>query len=118
MSNALAETDMTTKNTQGDTQDWHRADIVAAVKKTGWSLSALSLHLGYARTTLSCTLDRHWKKGEHIIAEVIGVPPQTIWPSRYAAKHKTPVRKTIVSAYRKNKQAASEPPVQADRKDA
>lgn len=27
--------------------DWHRADIVAALHKQGWSLRRLSLHHGY-----------------------------------------------------------------------
>lgn len=65
-------------------QDWHRADIVCALRKAGWSLRRLSAHHGYASpTTLTTALDRPWPKGERLIAEAIGVAPETIWPSRY-----------------------------------
>jgi Ner family transcriptional regulator len=64
--------------------DWHRADIVAALWKAGWSLRRLSLHHGYAQaTTLTNALDRRWPKGERVIAEAIGISPATIWPTRY-----------------------------------
>lgn len=65
-------------------QDWHRADIVAAVHKAGWTLRKLAVHHGYKQaTTLSVALDRPWPKGERIIARAIGTDPSTIWPSRY-----------------------------------
>jgi Ner family transcriptional regulator len=65
-------------------EDWHRADIVAALRKKGWSLRRLSTHHGYADpTTLKHALDRHWPKGERLIAAAIGVHPSTIWPTRY-----------------------------------
>lgn len=65
-------------------EDWHRADIVAALHKQGWSLRRLSLHHGYKSAgALKNALDRPWPKGERIIAEVIGLPPESIWPTRY-----------------------------------
>lgn len=63
--------------------DWHKADIVAAVWKRGTSIHRLSRQLGYASQSLNMVLHRPWPKAERLIAEVIGVPPQTIWPSRY-----------------------------------
>lgn len=64
--------------------DWHKADIKAALEKAGWNLSSLSRHHGYSdRKQLSVVLGRCWPKGERLIADAIGVPPQTIWPSRY-----------------------------------
>lgn len=64
--------------------DWHRADIVCALRKAGWSLRGLSKHYGYASpNTLTVALDRPWPKGEKLIAEAIGVTPESIWPSRY-----------------------------------
>lgn len=67
-----------------DLQDWHRADIVAELRKAGWSLRRLATHHGYAApTTLTNALARPWPKGERIIAAAIGVDPATIWPSRY-----------------------------------
>lgn len=64
-------------------QDWHPADIIAALKKRGTSLSALSRQAGLASSTLANTLIRHWPKGERLIAEKLGVAPEQIWPSRY-----------------------------------
>lgn len=65
-------------------EDWHRADIVAELRKAGWSLRRLSLYHGYASaTTLKIALQRSWPKGERLIAQAIGVDPADIWPSRY-----------------------------------
>lgn len=100
--------DMTTEAPEKDAtaaQDWHRADIIAGVRKAGWTLASLSRHHGYSKPTLRITLDRKWPKGQQLIADAIGVAPQTIWPSRYEQKHKTNIVKTVVRAYRKNKQA-------------
>ncbi|EDT6764409.1 helix-turn-helix domain-containing protein [Salmonella enterica] len=63
--------------------DWHSADIIAALKKRGTSLSALSRQAGLASSTLANALIRHWPKGERLIAEALGVTPEQIWPSRY-----------------------------------
>lgn len=69
-------------------QDWHRADIKAALEKAGWSLRKLSKAHGYAApTTLTIPLARPWPKGERIIADAIGIDPAKIWPSRYPNKY-------------------------------
>ncbi|WP_449392795.1 helix-turn-helix domain-containing protein [Eoetvoesiella caeni] len=69
-------------------QDWHRADIKAALEKAGWSLRKLSKAHGYAApTTLTIPLARPWPKGERIIADAIGIDPAKIWPSRYRNKY-------------------------------
>ncbi len=83
---------MNTKNTlkKPVTEDWHRADIVASLRKCGWSLRKLSLHNGYScATTLNNALDRPWPKAEKIIATEIGVDPADIWPSRYQRNNNT-----------------------------
>lgn len=64
--------------------DWHPADIVAALHKSGWSLRRLSVHLGMAPTSLANVLQKPYPKGERHIADAIGVTPWEIWPSRYA----------------------------------
>lgn len=64
-------------------KDWHRQEILAAIRKKKGSLSALSRDNGLSSGTLSNALTRPWPKGEMIIAEVIGIPPQEIWPSRF-----------------------------------
>lgn len=69
-------------------KDWHRADIVAELRKAGWSLRKLATHHGYkCPTTLATALTRPWPKGESIIAAAIGIDPATIWPSRYRTNH-------------------------------
>jgi len=67
-------------------EDWHPADVVAALRKRGWSLRQLSAYHGYSPQTLSDTLRRPWPRAEHLIAEAIGVTPDQIWPTRYARR--------------------------------
>ena len=64
-------------------QDWHPADIIAALKKRGPSLAAVSRNAGLASSTLTNALNRRWPKGERLIAEALRVAPDKIWPSRY-----------------------------------
>lgn len=63
--------------------DWHRADVVASLRKAGWSLRRLSIHHGYSGGLLKAALARPYPKAERIIAQAIGIEPQRIWPSRY-----------------------------------
>lgn len=67
--------------------DWHPADIIAALRKKGTSMAALSRQAGLCSTTLANALARPWPKGELIIAEAIGISPAEIWPSRYYAEN-------------------------------
>jgi Ner family transcriptional regulator len=64
---------------------WHPADIVAALRKRGWSLRRLSVHHGYSPTVLAVALRRPWPQGEGLIAAAIGVAPAELWPERYGA---------------------------------
>ncbi|WP_145536008.1 helix-turn-helix domain-containing protein [Yersinia thracica] len=68
--------------------DWHHADIIAAIRKKGSSLSALSRGAGLNLSTLSNAINRHWPKGETIIANFLGVEAAEIWPSRYKQNEK------------------------------
>lgn len=63
--------------------NWHPADIIAALRKRGTSLAAVSRKAGLSSSTLSNALTRPWPKGEQIIADAIGIDPWIIWPSRY-----------------------------------
>ncbi|TDX13023.1 Nlp family transcriptional regulator [Buttiauxella sp. BIGb0552] len=64
--------------------NWHRADIIAAIKKKGGTLSQLSRENGLHERTLYNALERKWPKGEQIIADYIGVSVKEIWPERYS----------------------------------
>lgn len=63
--------------------DWHKADVIAAIKKKKTSLQREARLRGYYPTSLHLALDRPWPKAERIIAVLIGLTPQDIWPSRY-----------------------------------
>lgn len=63
--------------------NWHRADILAAIKKRGTTLAQLSRENGLHERTLYNALERHWPKGERIISEFLNIPPHIIWPGRY-----------------------------------
>lgn len=64
-------------------QDWHPADVLAALKKRGLTLAGLSIAHGYHPTAAGKALKRAWPAMEAIIAKELGVAPQQIWPSRY-----------------------------------
>ncbi|HBV92468.1 helix-turn-helix domain-containing protein [Pantoea sp. B550] len=64
-------------------EDWHPADIIAALHKRGMTLAALSRAAGLSSSTLANALTRPWPKGEWLIADAIKVHPSEIWPSRY-----------------------------------
>lgn len=63
--------------------DWHPADIIAALRKKGTTLAAVSRAAGLSSSTLANALSRPWPKGEWLIADALGVHPSEIWPSRY-----------------------------------
>lgn len=63
--------------------DWHHADIIAALHKKQLSLAALSRAAGLSSSTLANALVRPWPKGEGLIANALDVHPAEIWPSRY-----------------------------------
>lgn len=63
--------------------DWHRADIVAELKKRNTSLAALGRANGLSSFTLKNALDKPYKNAEIIISDAIGLTPEDIWPSRY-----------------------------------
>lgn len=64
-------------------KDWHKADIIAAVRKTGTNLQMLSRKHGFGRTVLNNAIHAPYPKYERIIAQHLGTQPQVIWPSRY-----------------------------------
>ncbi|EGO8361351.1 transcriptional regulator [Escherichia coli] len=63
--------------------DWHSADIIAALRKKGTSLAAVSRRAGLSSSTLTNALSRPWPRGEKLIADAPGISPEIIWPSRY-----------------------------------
>ncbi len=75
---------MTKANTTDVTaNDWHPWDIKAALGKKGYNLSRIARENGYCITSPSDALRRSWPAMEQIFADIIGVKPWEIWPSRY-----------------------------------
>ena len=69
--------------TRPNAEDWHPADVLAALKKRGQSLAGLSVANGYHPTAAGKALKQSWPAMEKIVAAALAVPPQSIWPSRY-----------------------------------
>ena len=78
--------------------DWHRADIIAALKKQGWSIRALAAQANVHPTTLYSALVKAYPKSERVIADALGMRPEQIWPQRYAARNFQPVLHRTVNA--------------------
>lgn len=80
-----------------NTANWHRADVIAALKKRGWSVASLSRAHGLASTTLRGALGREdYPKGERIIADALGMKPEEIWPERFEKRNFQPqLRKSV-----------------------
>ncbi|OFC71779.1 helix-turn-helix domain-containing protein [Alteromonas confluentis] len=66
-------------------QDWHPADIVAAVRKLGITLKDLSIQNGLPERACQVALHRAYTRPETVIANALGCHPKEIWPSRYHA---------------------------------
>lgn len=76
----------TTALKKASQEDWHPADIIAALRKKGITLAGLAQAHGLKDASgLSVALVRSFPKGEKRIADAIGVHPNVIWPSRYNA---------------------------------
>lgn len=75
--------------------DWHPEDIKAAVRKTGATLKSLALNANLSEASTRMALIQPWPRVQTIIAAHLGVPPQTIWPSRYDEAGKPRPRKEI-----------------------
>ncbi|XBS69774.1 helix-turn-helix transcriptional regulator [Acerihabitans sp. KWT182] len=64
-------------------KDWHKADIIAALRKKGTTLAGLSRAVGLSASTLANVLNKPWPKGEWVIGGALDMHPAAIWPSRY-----------------------------------
>lgn len=74
----------TKRSKKASQQDWHPADILAALRKAGWSLGRLAFVHGLKDSSgLSIAMTRSFPKGEKRIADALGLHPKEIWPSRY-----------------------------------
>jgi Ner family transcriptional regulator len=63
--------------------DWPRLDVTYALKRKGWTMQGLADAHGYSRSAVSNAINRPWPAVEELIAGVLDLQPQEIWPSRY-----------------------------------
>lgn len=70
-------------NSKRALQPWHPADIIAAVRKRGTSLQRLSIAHGFSPFTMNKAVRHCFPACHAIIADVIEVPRQQIWPQFY-----------------------------------
>lgn len=65
-------------------EDWHPYDIIAALHKAGWTVTALGQHYGLKNgNTISKAFTASYPIAEQRIAEALRLNPYEIWPSRY-----------------------------------
>ena len=69
---------------------WHRADIIAAVRKRGASLSAIGRSVGLSRKSMSWALIRRHERANRAIADFLGVPAHDLWPEWFLPKSPSP----------------------------
>lgn len=63
--------------------DWSSKAIYTALEQRGVDLSSLEITHGLKTGTMRNVFYRSYPKVEEIIADVIGIEPSVIWPSRY-----------------------------------
>lgn len=59
-------------------------DILALIKKRGWSLNQLALDAGVSKTLVSLSLRKPNPTGERIIIDFLQIGGHGLWPDRYA----------------------------------
>lgn len=64
-------------------QDWHPADVKAALEKKGWSLRRFARAHDYSPSAANKALRLPFPGMEALIAAELGLPATAIWPSRY-----------------------------------
>lgn len=86
-------------------EDWHPADIKAALEKAGYSFARIARENGYkgSRST-SNVLRLQWPRMEALVGELLDLHPMEIWPSRYDT-HGNPLRSRVLVTVPKRKRA-------------
>ena len=64
-------------------QGWHPQEIIFSVRMKGTSLQRLSREHGFHLRTFNMAVKQRFPRCHDIIAAVIGVPRQSIWPQFY-----------------------------------
>lgn len=62
---------------------WHREEVKAEIRKRCGSLGAFALEHELDESAIGIALSRPWPRVERLIARLLRVRPQEIWPDRY-----------------------------------
>lgn len=74
------------RHNRAASRDWEALDFVIALRERGLTWRTVSERLGYAGTGARKVIYQRWPQAERRVAEILGVPVQAIWPSRYSAR--------------------------------
>lgn len=75
---------MSNQKDRSSLQDWHRQDVMSAIRKREFTLAELARINGCKPATAYNVFHRPYPRIERIIAHFLEMEPQDIWPSRYA----------------------------------
>lgn len=64
-------------------QDWHPADIKAAMAKKSYTFARLARENNYVENSPNMVLRKPWPEVERIVSKIIGIKAAQIWPTRY-----------------------------------
>ena len=65
-------------------EGWHRADIIAAVRKRGSNLARLAAEIGLSRHSMSWALGKRHPRANVAISRFIDVPLHELWPQFFS----------------------------------
>jgi len=72
-------------NQNTESEHWDKERVKAELRRKGFTLASLARIHGKGRTYFSLVLIYPLRKGEKIIADILGVHPSEIWPARYGS---------------------------------
>jgi Ner family transcriptional regulator len=88
-------------------EDWHPADIKAALEKRGHTLTSLAAECGYGRGFCNNAFRQKSPNAERVIAAALDKKPWDIWPSRYDSDNQPIMRRPLIRNSRPKKQTES-----------
>ena len=65
---------------------WHRADIMAAIRKKNSNLARLGRETGLTRSSMSWSLMKPHVRANEAISAFLGVPMHVLWPNWFDRK--------------------------------
>jgi lambda repressor-like predicted transcriptional regulator len=73
---------------------WHPQDIIAGIRKGGWTHQRISEHLGISRSTVTLTIQTGSSpQVRAFISQLLGLPEAELWPFRFPCPPEDLVRR-------------------------